>query len=940
MKLCFLFFVALLFAGFAFSAIAPSNYLIERVSGGSYPPVSQHLIFPEPSGILPAKGVSWIHAQTGNRTARVTDAFADDNALNPSYYNPTWPGTGFYNGYSTYTNVNITGEYAVVFATTALSNLYRLSDNARLNRIKTKQATAGNNIGEVHGIRWDLTGIPGTQTIIYYNIGSKLYQQDVLLGSASEQIVFTFPGQLGEDTYGDFSTDGKYRAFVMADNNAPSGISIIVFDKLNKRILPGKITTHLGVTSMVKTGADVSPDGKWLYVTGSVYTYYDGTPGSIGGARYYRISDLEAGMTEPIRWLNYVGSHSGWNYDYNGKLVKIVRASTGNSADWYFAEYPETGEKMKIMHMTELGGWNTDQHIARMYNPSMKGWALFSTYNCLTEYNTWGSQQLFMVEIKPAQINGVKVPADQMPRIWRLGQTYAQTNADSDASCNKQYFAEAFANLDPSGTKVFWGGNWMFSGNLEMYELELPENWHQNLSGIIPPPACTLPQISCNGSCIAPVCSSNSQCDDSNSSTTDSCNNAGTCTAFCSRIPIPQQSGKVYNLYAGTPDVSSYSIGPDGVCVQGLYWGKDTLSNTTRGNYFGAVSIRKGTWTYFNGTTTITSSFDSVWANSYHHGSIVFRFNIPAELTGKKIKSAYFGFNANNPSGASDGGSIPKGREMVPIKTILNPQGYADPPTCAYLKDINGGTVESNWNGASFLNRYEVPNGSGGYNSTPWSTLPTKLIVDGKTYGKIGDITSVEGPIAGWISFVSNAMSYSTDVTPAIQAIVDGAQNNGFFMDVDNLSSPDNFGDYSNTLNPKFTSHVIFYSSFAADPATRPRLVITLNENPQVNCTLPQISCSGVCIVPVCSVNAHCDDLNSLTVDICNNVGTCNANCTHAVIAACFDLTGDKKVNLFDLVFVALRIGNGTGDPADVLGNNGVNISDLQAVSMNFGQTC
>ncbi|MDO8647208.1 MAG: hypothetical protein Q7R70_02215, partial [Candidatus Diapherotrites archaeon] len=56
--------------------------------------------------------------------------------------------------------------------------------------------------------------------------------------------------------------------------------------------------------------------------------------------------------------------------------------------------------------------------------------------------------------------------------------------------------------------------------------------------------------------------------------------------------------------------------------------------------------------------------------------------------------------------------------------------------------------------------------------------------------------------------------------------------------------------------------------------------------------------------------------------------------------AQCFDLTGDNKVDLFDLVFVSLRLGSPAGSPADVIGNDGVNILDLQEVSRNFGQNC
>ncbi|MDO8647360.1 MAG: right-handed parallel beta-helix repeat-containing protein [Candidatus Diapherotrites archaeon] len=106
------------------------------------------------------------------------------------------------------------------------------------------------------------------------------------------------------------------------------------------------------------------------------------------------------------------------------------------------------------------------------------------------------------------------------------------------------------------------------------------------------------------------------------------------------------------------------------------------------------------------------------------------------------------------------------------------------------------------------------------------------------------------------------------------------------------------------------------------------------------SCNLPQILCGGICVTPVCSSSAECDDHNPSTIDSCNNSGTCTASCTHTSARTCFDLTSDGKIDLFDLVFVALRIGNATGDPADVKDNDGVNISDLQAVAGQFGQTC
>ncbi|MDO8647761.1 MAG: LamG-like jellyroll fold domain-containing protein [Candidatus Diapherotrites archaeon] len=62
--------------------------------------------------------------------------------------------------------------------------------------------------------------------------------------------------------------------------------------------------------------------------------------------------------------------------------------------------------------------------------------------------------------------------------------------------------------------------------------------------------------------------------------------------------------------------------------------------------------------------------------------------------------------------------------------------------------------------------------------------------------------------------------------------------------------------------------------------------------------------------------------------------------CIYIPPITCFDLTGDSKVDVFDLVFVSLRLGNPASDPADVFGNDGVNIQDLQAVAGQLGQNC
>ncbi|MBI5872370.1 fibronectin type III domain-containing protein [archaeon] len=74
--------------------------------------------------------------------------------------------------------------------------------------------------------------------------------------------------------------------------------------------------------------------------------------------------------------------------------------------------------------------------------------------------------------------------------------------------------------------------------------------------------------------------------------------------------------------------------------------------------------------------------------------------------------------------------------------------------------------------------------------------------------------------------------------------------------------------------------------------------------------------------------------------DAASNESAQSVQASVTTLAGCFDLTSDGKVDVFDLVFVALRLGNPAGDPADVLSNDGVNLQDLQEVAKQFGRKC
>jgi hypothetical protein len=97
------------------------------------------------------------------------------------------------------------------------------------------------------------------------------------------------------------------------------------------------------------------------------------------------------------------------------------------------------------------------------------GWVLVSTYGARTPpegaEHSWMDTQLFMLELA------------RDPVVWRLCHTrcYTAETAEEDP----MYFAEAFAAVNTSGTRVYYGSNW---GDIEpdytdAYMLALPDEW-------------------------------------------------------------------------------------------------------------------------------------------------------------------------------------------------------------------------------------------------------------------------------------------------------------------------------------------------------------------------------------------------------------------------------------------------------------------------------
>lgn len=428
--------------------VVPSNYFIELVEGKSAS-LTTHAIFSLTAGTPLPKGASWTQPESGHRMTRITDAIETPMAFVDQSSDLYRPGQGLYNGYSRYTNVNVTGEYVLAFGTNQTAYLYKLSDQSYVRKIVR---SGGSSIGESSDPRWDLSGAPGTAYHIYYHSGSRVYKQNALDYDSqgrpnSEVTVYDFGFSVIADDHMDQSLDARYRANRLS-NSTRVILDMKPADGGLPRVLPGMITSDGGV--------DISPDGKWFF----------------GSGQYYRIEDLAKGNNAPYSAIPTTSwGHDGWAYDYSGASVHVYQ---DNKTDWFCAFNPGTRKLTKILHMSETG-WPIGQHMGRVYTSNKKGWLLWASYSADRTY--WSSEQLMMIEI---------LPQAQHPRIWRLG-TQCNTWGWPGGSKIIWYFAEAFASLDYSGNNVYWGANWMtstdpiVSDNLELYRMELPPDWAEKL---------------------------------------------------------------------------------------------------------------------------------------------------------------------------------------------------------------------------------------------------------------------------------------------------------------------------------------------------------------------------------------------------------------------------------------------------------------------------
>jgi hypothetical protein len=129
----------------------------------------------------------------------------------------------------------------------------------------------------------------------------------------------------------------------------------------------------------------------------------------------------------------------------------------------------ETGEETALLPIPFDVNVDLGMHISGNAART-PGWVLVSTYGSMNAppdgAHSWMDTQLLMLELTAN------------PRIWRIAHTHSYTSLDY--SDEKNYFAEAFATINTSGTRIYFGSNWADLSQLDYtdtYQVVLPDDW-------------------------------------------------------------------------------------------------------------------------------------------------------------------------------------------------------------------------------------------------------------------------------------------------------------------------------------------------------------------------------------------------------------------------------------------------------------------------------
>jgi hypothetical protein len=198
----------------------------------------------------------------------------------------------------------------------------------------------------------------------------------------------------------------------------------------------------------------MSPDGSKVLVDWQFVIHNEGL-----GPKCYNKDFTLTGSTWSVK---NDATHWCWAQMRNGNLAVV---SQNNENDHVQVYDVVAGRSYYILDFADNMGWDSGFHF---FNTGKPGWAgmytISSPYDSTHAY--WDYDQIYLMELKE---NG---------RIWRV--TFSQHKYTGD------YFDEGHAQMDwhDTCTKLWFNANWRGTDNAEVYRVDLPEHWYEDLEGL------------------------------------------------------------------------------------------------------------------------------------------------------------------------------------------------------------------------------------------------------------------------------------------------------------------------------------------------------------------------------------------------------------------------------------------------------------------------
>lgn len=379
---------------------------------------------------MPKKGAALTDANFHTTVTRVTDKTADK-----------YIGPGIQNEYAKSDPENSDGTMLVLRGNSAAWYLY----DARTFK-KIRQLKIFDSGGQEPEPRWD-----ASDPKVFYFVNNMTFRS-YHTGSKKVATIHDFSGDFPGGAYlttgseGDASVDRRYWAFKVVDDSWQL-VSIVVYDKQLDQIVARKSTGFLDKVNWV--GMDMS-----------------GNHCIVGYDELLFPQILPRDLSKVLSLTTGSNGHGDFARTADGKDVLVYQ---NVSNDYIAMSDLTTGKETRLVKIP----FTTNPDIGLHFSGNCAqtpGWVLVSTYGSKnlppgTSKHSWMDTQLFMVELK------------KKPRIWRIAHTHAHTSLDY--SGDKNYFAEAFAAINTSGSRIYVGSNWddYRTDYSEAYRVSLPENW-------------------------------------------------------------------------------------------------------------------------------------------------------------------------------------------------------------------------------------------------------------------------------------------------------------------------------------------------------------------------------------------------------------------------------------------------------------------------------